>query len=82
MFKLLPVKRASLHPPPASLVKQIMERKKISANVPALQWGISNEDTARDTYMESASLVHVNLCFTPAGLFVNPSYPHLGASPD
>ena len=36
--KLLAVKRASLHPPPVSLVKQIMEWNKISANIPALQW--------------------------------------------
>ena len=80
--KLLAVRRASLHPPPASLVKQIMERSKISAYVPALQWGISNEDTARETYLGLASQEHVNLCFTPAGLHVNPSYPHLGATPD
>ena len=42
--KLLAVKRASLHPPPASLVKQIMERNKISTKISALQCGISNKD--------------------------------------
>ena len=35
--KLLAVKRASLHSPPASLVKQLMERSKVSACVQALQ---------------------------------------------
>ena len=33
--------RASLNPPPASLVKEIMERRNNCKSVPAIQWGIS-----------------------------------------
>ena len=53
--KLLAVKHTSLDPPPVSLVKQIMERSTISAYVPALQWGIHNEDAAREANMELVS---------------------------
>ena len=77
--KFFAVKRASLDPPPTSLVKQLMERSTISSHVPALRWGIDNEDVARQTYIETVSNNHQ--C-TAAGLHVNPSYPHLGATPD
>ena len=80
--KFLAVKRASLSPPPASLVKQIMERNMISHRVPALQWGITNEDIAREAYLELAKEQHANFQYSAAGLHVNPSYPHLGATPD
>lgn len=80
--KPLVVKHASLDHPPASVVKQIMERSTISAYVPALQWGIHNEDVAWEAYMELASQEHINFHFMPAGLYVNPGCPHLGATPD
>ena len=59
-----------------------MERSTISAYVPALQWGIHNEDAAREAYMELVSQEHVNLHFMPTGLYVNPGCPYLGATPD
>lgn len=80
--KFLAVKRASLHPPPASLVKQMMERNTISRHVPALQWGIEMEDVAREAYIELACEKHTNFQYAAAGLHVNPSFPHLGATPD
>ena len=80
--KFFAVKRASLDPPPTSLVKQLMERSTISSHVPALRWGIDNENVARQTYIETVSDNHTNFQCTAAGLHVNPSYPHLGTTPD
>ena len=78
--KFFQVSRASLDPPPSSLVREIMERRPVSA--PALQWGITNEATAQEAFVESATKHHTNFSFEHAGLHVNPAYPHLGASPD
>ena len=81
--KFYSVSRAGLDPPPASLVKEIMERSSKSAYIiPAVQWGIKNEDTAREAYIDVVSEEHENFVLIPAGLHVDPSYPHLGASPD
>lgn len=80
--KFFQVSRASLNPPPRSLVKDIMERHRSPSCVPALQWGITNERTAQEEFVQLASKQHGNFSFTPAGLHVHPTYPHLGASPD
>ena len=42
----LDASRASLNPPPLSLVKQIMKENSLSESIPALKWGRSDEDTA------------------------------------
>ena len=76
------VARASLDSPPASLVKQLMERSRLFSSVPAIQWGIEHEDVARKAYLELAREKHINLHYTSAGLYINPSFPHLGATPD
>ena len=80
--KFLAFKRASLCSPPSSLVKQVMERSAISSHVPALRWGIDNEDVAREEYMELGREKHTNFQCTASGLHVNPVCPHLGATPD
>ena len=72
-------KSASLDPPPASLLKQFMEK---SLNcVPAIRWGIDHEEVARKAYLELANENHANLQCSASGLHVNPKFPHLGASP-
>ena len=46
------VKQVSLTTTPASLVKTILQESKVdSSKVPALQWGLSNEDRARSEYL-------------------------------
>ena len=50
--------------------------------VPALQWGLAGEGEARAAYFAEASEYHGGLGHTNVGLHVNPSFPHLGASPD
>lgn len=51
--KFVPVSRASIHDPPVSLLRDLMKESHFnSSKVPALQWGISNEQIACKTYIE------------------------------
>ena len=50
--------------------------------VPALKWGVNHDDQARQEYIELMKRHHEGFECHPAGLTVNPKYPHLGASPD
>ena len=69
--------------PTASLVKSIMQDKKFdSTKVPALNWGISNECIARESYLRMQENEHDNLEYRPAGLHLHESYSYLAASPD
>ena len=79
--KFSAVAHASFHPPPAYLIKQLMERRSLG-HIPAIQWGVEHEDVAREAYLDLANEKHINLQYSAAGLHVNPSFPHLGATPD
>lgn len=77
------VKNASVVNPPMSLVKTVMgEYKFDSTKVPALNWGITHEDIAREEYIALVSEGHVEFVCFASGLHVNPRFPHLGATPD
>ena len=76
------VRFTSLTSPSISLINSIMKKQNISSKIPALQWGINNEDVARDAYLTATKDSHVGLQCTQSGLHVNTDYPHLGASPD
>lgn len=77
------VSKASLNPPSASLVKEIMGEKSGSfEGVPALDWGKKNEATARKEYLKIARETHTSLTYHSAGFHVNVQYPYLGATPD
>ena len=81
--KFAAVSKASLSPPPASLVKEIIGSKPVSLDgVPAIDWGKKNESTAREEYLQKAKEIHASLKYQSAGLHVNVEYPHLGATPD
>ena len=80
--KFLAVAHASLDPPPAYLIKQLMERSGSLGHIPAIQWGVDHEDVARDAYLDVAKEKHINVQYSAAGLHLNPSFPHLGATPD
>ena len=68
------VARASPDSPPNSLIDTLMQKSRFnSAKVPALQWGLS---------IVAAKGQLVNLEYFNSGLHVNPSFPHLGATPD
>lgn len=78
------VSRTPLASPAASVVNRIVDKgsTKRSFAPPPLQWGIDHEDNARNVYVELVKDDHSEFACSPAGLFVNPDYPHLGASPD
>ena len=81
--KFYSVFRASSTTPPASLIQSLLQRSKFDhTKVPALNWGLNNEDNARICYTEMMEESHVNFRFFPCGLYINPSFPHLGATPD
>ena len=81
--KFSAISKASLNPPPASLVKEIMGEKGVNVQgVPALDWGKKKEDTARKEYLKKAEETHVSFNYRSAGFHVNIQYPHLGATPD
>ncbi|KAK7495255.1 hypothetical protein BaRGS_00013437, partial [Batillaria attramentaria] len=45
-------------------------------------WGITQEETARHQYTAVMAESHVGFCAEKCGLFVNPEFPYIGASPD
>ncbi|KAK7478917.1 hypothetical protein BaRGS_00029898 [Batillaria attramentaria] len=45
-------------------------------------WGITQEETARHQYTAVMAESHVGFCMEKCGLFVNPEFPYIGASPD
>ena len=52
------------------------------SHVPAIKWGVENENVARQLYTNVMSTKHDNFACNLTGLWVSPLYPHLGASPD
>ncbi|XP_019861952.1 PREDICTED: uncharacterized protein LOC109590481 [Amphimedon queenslandica] len=77
------VRVTSISSPSVSLLKSFIgNQTSKSATIPSLQWGIENEEIARKAYIDTMSDGHCNISFMPAGLHVNPDFPHLGASPD
>ena len=66
---------------PDNLVTRFLRREDIS-NIPAIKWGIDNEDKAREVYVTKMSSSHIEFKCSPAGLVISPQYPYLGASPD
>ena len=77
------VKQTSISNPSSSLIKKLMQETKVdSSKVPALHWGIMNEDKARKEYLDFVKEHHNKLEYFDSGLHVNPSFPHLGATPD
>ena len=75
------VVRTSILSPSITLVNKILQKSK-PVKVPSLQWGISNESTARKAYIELVQEQHENYELNLCGLHINPAYPHLGATPD
>ena len=56
------VSRASINPPPTSLVKALMNTNTLkSTMVPSLNWGICNEAVAREAYLAEADGLHDTL---------------------
>lgn len=60
----------------------IMQYNKTQLNVPAVLWGESMEDTAKQAYTAFMAQSHQDFRVSSCGLVVRPSEPHLGSSPD
>ena len=67
--------------PSESLIQRLLQ-ERYTVKSAAIQWSIQHEPAARKQYLELTSKNHSDFSFKLAGLFVNPSYPYLGASPD
>ena len=81
--KFGPVSRTNIKCPPQSLVREILSRSQFnSMKVPALHWEITNEPVACEAYVHKMQALHDEFTFECVRLFINPAFPHLGASPD
>ena len=58
-----------------------MQYSSHNPDILALKWGRSHEDEGFTKYFSDMK-GHVNLKVRKSGLFINPSYTYLGASPD
>ena len=67
--------------PSQSLISAVFQHNAGSKSAP-ITWGLENERVARQQYEEASKNTHSSFQIKPAGLYVNPNYPHLGASPD
>ena len=81
LFREICVRKDSTDP--ECLVKQIMgyEQSDLS-HVPAIKGGLQKEHVARQQYTNLMSAQHEGFACSLTGLWVSPSYPHLGVSPD
>ena len=68
--------------PSLSLIMSICYPESRQFHSKATSWGCEHEKTARDAYVTLKKKDHNNLDVRTCGLFINPSYPHFGASPD
>ncbi|KAL5016933.1 hypothetical protein ScPMuIL_006522 [Solemya velum] len=65
---------------PDSCLKTIMAYTDFEAK--SVKWGSSHEAAARKIYMKAMKMSHLKMRVISSGLIVNPTYPHLGCSPD
>ncbi len=80
--KFKAISRTSITKPAKSLVEEIITRKRTNSKIPALLWGVENEETARMCYKNIAIQNHDKFVLSITGLHINVCFPHLGASPD
>jgi len=64
-----------------SLVRTCLIKKDIG-HVPAIKWGIDHESDGKREYFNQHKGIHQEFKVTNSGLIINPSFVHLGASPD
>ena len=54
----------------------------LTSSAPVLKWGVDHDDLAQEEYIAVMKQQHEKFECNPAGLNINPKYPHLGALPD
>ena len=80
--KLKAAVHTNVSQPSQSLIMSICYPESRQFSSKATNWGCAHEQTARDAYARLKSKEHQNFSVRTCGLFIHPSYPHLGASPD
>ena len=80
--KLKAAVRTDITHPSRSLIMSICYPQSQQFHCKATQWGCKHEQTARDTYIALKEKLHQNFDVRSCGLFINPTYPHMGATPD
>ena len=73
--------RTKLDNPARSLIKAICYPESALFATKATNWGCEHEQCARDEYVKYTSQNHDNFKIEQAGLFINPTHPHLGEEP-
>ena len=68
--------------PAQSLVKSICYPEAFNFTSKQTNWGCKHEKKVRDRYEKAVRLKHTNLQVAECGLFINPQWPFVGASPD
>ena len=68
--------------PAQSLVKTICYPDAFSFTSKQTSWGCRHEKQARERYEKTVKSKHTNLHVAECGLFINPQWPYIGASPD
>ncbi|XP_014673897.1 PREDICTED: uncharacterized protein LOC106814124 [Priapulus caudatus] len=74
--------RSNPDQPSQSLIKAVCYPEAGSFAVAATKWGCTHEDTARRMYIDRMQESHHSFELTSAGFFINPQFPHIGATPD
>lgn len=74
--------RSDTAKPSQSLVKVICYPEAYKFSSKSTGWGCKHEKKARDFYKQQMVKYHNKFVVNDCGLFLNPKWPHLGASPD
>ena len=74
--------RTDINHPSQSLIKSICYPEAFSFTSKQTEWGCKHEQQAREKYVKATKPSHNNLKISENGLFVNPQWPFIGASPD
>ena len=68
--------------PSKSLIKAICYPESNSFTIPATEWGVKNEEMAKEVYALKLNKTHTSFTVSESGLVINACYSDLGASPD
>ena len=80
--KMKAVCRTDKQKPSISLIKNICYPEKFKFSTPATAWGCEHEKEALGLFVSKMSEKHQNFKVEDSGIFLNPKFPFLGASPD
>ena len=58
---------------PTMVAKRLLSKPNLS-HIPAIKWGVDNEEIARQDYVSEMLSTHINFKCVNAGLVVNPTW--------